>query len=339
VGGGLGVGKSVQPASKHTATIRATMKADDRITAGVFFRNLLFGIRVVIRTTCGHKMADPGNLYIIATPIGNMSDITYRALDTIRKVSLLLVEDTRVTNKLLAHYGIQVTMESLHDFNESGKIKRLIQYLRAGKDIGLVSDAGTPLINDPGYRLVCAVRGEGLAVRPVPGPSAIIAALSVSGLPADRFVFEGFLPRKVAEREAFLQALQYEPRSMVFFEVPHRVLEAIESCIRVFGGERPAALLRELTKIHEQHLAGRLEQIAQVLNQPTQAIKGECVLVIHGSTLPEYSESIEKARQLLLDLKERISHKDAVELVARHTGIGRNKLYSLGLGTRLKNQQ
>ena len=284
-------------------------------------------------------MADPGNLYIIATPIGNISDVTYRALDTIRKVNFLLVEDTRVTKKLLAHYGIQVKMESLHDFNESGKITRLIQSLRAGKDIGLVSDAGTPLINDPGYKLVSAVRDEGMAVRPVPGPSAIITALSVSGLPTDRFVFEGFLPRKVAEREAFLQTLQYEPRSMVFFEVPHRILGAIESCIRVFGEDRPAAVLRELTKVHEQHFTGRLEHIAQALNQPAYVIKGECVLVIHGSTLPEHSQSLEKARQLLLDLKQRISHKDAVELVAKHTGLGRNRLYSLGLSTRLKNQQ
>lgn len=281
-------------------------------------------------------MADPGTLYIIATPIGNLSDITLRALETIKNVRFLLVEDSRITKKLLDHYGIQARMESLHDFNELGKISILIRRLRAGEDIGLVSDAGTPLISDPGFKLVCAVHEEGITVRPVPGPSAVITALSVSGLPTDRFVFEGFLPKKAAEREAFLRSLQYEPRSIVFFEAPHRILQSIESCIQIFGGSRRAALLRELTKIHEQHLTGTLEQIASSLNDPAQAIKGECVLILHGGALSENTETVEKARLLLTDLQRRISHKDAVEVVARHTGLGRNQLYSLGLDNCLK---
>jgi len=281
-------------------------------------------------------MADPGTLYIIATPIGNLSDITLRALETIKNVRFLLVEDSRITKKLLDHYGIQARMESLHDFNELGKISILIRRLRAGEDIGLVSDAGTPLISDPGFKLVCAVHEEGITVRPVPGPSAVITALSVSGLPTDRFVFEGFLPKKPAEREAFLRSLQYEPRSIVFFEAPHRILQSIESCIQIFGGTRRAALLRELTKIHEQHLTGTLEQIASSLNDPAQAIKGECVLILHGGALSENTETVEKARLLLTDLQRRISHKDAVEVVARHTGLGRNQLYSLGLDNCLK---
>ena len=281
-------------------------------------------------------MADPGTLYIIATPIGNLSDITLRALETIKNVRFLLVEDSRITKKLLDHYGIQARMESLHDFNELGKISILIRRLRAGEDIGLVSDAGTPLISDPGFKLVCAVHEEGITVRPVPGPSAVITALSVSGLPTDRFVFEGFLPKKAAEREAFLRSLQYEPRSIVFFEAPHRILQSIESCIQIFGGTRRAALLRELTKIHEQHLTGTLEQIASSLNDPAQVIKGECVLILHGGALSENTETVEKARLLLTDLQRRISHKDAVEVVARHTGLGRNQLYSLGLDNCLK---
>lgn len=283
-------------------------------------------------------MADPGILYIIATPIGNLSDITLRALDTIKKVRLLLVEDTRVTKKLLDHYGIQAKLESLHDFNESGKIAMLTRHLRAGADIGLVSDAGTPLISDPGFKLVSAAQGEGIVVRPIPGPSAVITALSVSGIPTDRFVFEGFLPKKATESEGFLQALQYEPRSMVFYETPQRIQRTIESCIHVFGKNRRAALLRELTKIHEQHLTGRLEQIGHALNNPAQVIKGECVLVVRGNTSSANSETVEKARLLLADLQERISHKDAVEVVAKHTGLGRNQLYSLGLSTHPEKQ-
>ena len=287
---------------------------------------------------CGCKMVDPGILYVIATPIGNLSDITLRALDTIKKVKFLLVEDTRVTKKLLNHYGIQAGMESLHDFNESGKIAMLIRALHSGADIGLVSDAGTPLISDPGFKLVCAVQKEGIAVRPVPGPSAIIAALSVSGLPTNRFIFEGFLPKKAAEREAFLRTLLYEPRSMVFFEAPHRIRYTIKSCLHVFGGNRRAAILRELTKVHEQHLAGDLEHLARVLNDPDQVFKGECVLVVHGNTTFKDGETLEKARLLLADLEQHISHKDAVDVVSKHTGLRRNRLYSLGLEDCLKKQ-
>ena len=283
-------------------------------------------------------MADPGILYIIATPIGNLSDITLRALDTIKKVRVLLAEDTRITKKLLDHYGIQARLESLHDFNESGKIATLIRYLHNGTDIGMVSDAGTPLISDPGFRLVSAIQREGMAVRPVPGPSAVITALSVSGLPTNRFVFEGFLPKRTTEREAFLQTLRYEPRSMVFYEAPQRIRCTIESCIHVFGENRPAAVLRELTKVHEQHLTGKLEQIGRALSNPAQVIKGECVLVVHGNTSSADAEAVEKARLLLADLQERISHRDAVEVVAKHTGLGRNQLYSLGLDTHLKKQ-
>ena len=283
-------------------------------------------------------MAAPGILYIIATPIGNLSDITLRALDTIKQVQVLLAEDTRVTKKLLDHYGIHARLESLHDFNESAKIETLVRELLGGSDIGLVSDAGTPLICDPGFRLVCAANKKGIAVRPVPGPCALITALTVSGLPTDRFVFEGFLPRKIPERREFLQTLRHEPRTMVFYEAPQRLHRSIQDCIRAFGGSRNAAVLRELTKLHEQHLTGSLEQIECALGDAAQAVKGECVLVITGNVSSSDAESLEKAADLLADLQEHISHRDAVEVVARHTGLGRNRLYSLGLGTHLKKQ-
>lgn len=283
-------------------------------------------------------MAAPGILYIIATPIGNLSDITLRALDTIKQVKVLLAEDTRITKKLLDHYGIHVRLESLHDFNESAKTESLIRDLLDGNDIGLVCDAGTPLVCDPGFRLVSRAQENGIAVRPVPGPCALITALTVSGLPPDRFVFEGFLPKKVSERREFLRSLRYEVRTMIFYEAPQRLVRSIQDCIAAFGGHRNAAVLREMTKVHEQHLTGSLEQIECDLGNAAQEVKGECVLVITGNTSPADEERLEQAARLLTDLQARISHRDAVEVVARHTGIGRNRLYTLGLGPRLKKQ-
>lgn len=281
-------------------------------------------------------MAAPGILYIIATPIGNLSDITLRALDTIKQVQVLVDEDTRITKKLLDHYGIHVRLESLHDFNESVKTGLLIRELLDGADIGLVCDAGTPLVCDPGFRLVSCAQEKGIAVRPVPGPCALVTALTVSGLPTDRFVFEGFLPKKVPERRELLQSLRHEARTMIFYEAPRRLRRSIQDCIGAFGGRRKAAVLREMTKVHEQHLTGSLEQVEGALGDTAQGVKGECVLVITGNASPADGERLEQAARLLADLQGRISHRDAVEVVARHTGIGRNRLYSRGLGPRPK---
>ncbi len=276
-------------------------------------------------------MSDPGILYVIATPIGNLADITLRALDTIKNVKVLLAEDTRVTKRLLSHYGIQAHLESLHDFNESKKISTLIGQLHSGIDIGLVSDAGTPLISDPGYKLVSAAQNEHIQVRSIPGASAVVAALSVAGIPTDRFIFEGFLPKKTTERQMRLQALQYEARSMIFYEAPQRVELTIHACIEAFGETRNAALLRELTKQYEQHLSGELRQIKQSLHDHPEKIRGEYVLVVDGDDSPESTEFLESARLLLIDLQKHMSHKDAVEIVVKHTGLRRNQLYSLGL--------
>ncbi len=276
-------------------------------------------------------MSDQGTLYVIATPIGNLADITLRALDTIKRVEVLLAEDTRITKKLLSHYSIQAKLESLHNFNEYQKISALVTRLLNGADVGLVSDAGTPLISDPGYKLVSVARRKGIRVRAIPGASAVIAALSVAGIPTDRFTFEGFLPKKFTERQKCLQVLQYETRSMVFYESPRRIQQSIQACIDVFGGQRKAALLRELTKQFEQHLNGDLTQINQMLQEYPETIKGEHVIIVQGNDSPETTKSIDQARLLLAELQKYLSHRDAVKIVAKHTGLRRNQLYPLGL--------
>ncbi len=273
----------------------------------------------------------PGTLYVIATPIGNLADITLRALDTIKELNVLLAEDTRVTKKLLDHYGIQAKLESLHDFNESKKISSILERLASGLSIGLVSDAGTPLISDPGYKLVSAVQQAGHTVSPIPGASALTAALSVAGIATDRIVFEGFLPKNANERLKFLDLLKYETRSMVFYESPKRIEACIQACIAVFGANRKATLLRELTKQYEQYVHGDLVDIQQSLHAHPDKIRGEYVLLLQGNNSSDTAEGVEKASLLIADLRPHMSHKDAVALAAKHTGIARNTLYAIGL--------
>ena len=276
-------------------------------------------------------MSDQGILFVIATPIGNLEDITFRAIDTLKKVKILLAEDTRITKKLLDHYGIQAKLESLHDYNESQKISHVIEQLEKGENVGLVSDAGTPLISDPGFKLVAHAQASGITIRPIPGASALSAAISVAGIPTDRFVFEGFLPRQSTQRIKYLQGLKYEPRTLVFFESPQRIKKSIKDCITAFGGSRKASLLRELTKHYEEHIFGELQDIQQALNNRTESNMGEFVLVIQGSDSNDLSQELESAKSLLADLQMHLSHKDAVEIVAKYSGIKRNQLYSLGL--------
>lgn len=276
-------------------------------------------------------MSEYGTLYIIATPIGNLADITLRALEIIKNVKTLYAEDTRVTQRLLEHYGIQAKLQSLHDFNESNKISSVIEYLRAGADLGLVSDAGTPLISDPGYRLVSAAQAAGICVRPIPGASALTAALSAAGLPTDRFIFEGFLPKSSTERQKRFKALLFEPRTMVFYESPQRIQAAIEDCVAVMGGERKAALLRELTKHYEQHICADLNEINRQLTQQSEKVRGEIVFLLHGNDTPQDAAAADKAKQLLTDLQLHMPLKEAAAVVAKHTGLRRNQLYSMGI--------
>ena len=276
-------------------------------------------------------MSEHGTLYVIATPIGNLADITLRALDTIKSVKVLYAEDTRVTQHLLDHYGIQARLRSLHDYNESKRISSVIEELQVGQDVGLVSDAGTPLISDPGYKLVAAVRQAGLMVRSIPGASALVAGLSIAGLPTDRFIFEGFLPKSSNDRIKLFKALRFESRSMVFYESPQRIKASIQDCINVMGGERQAVLLRELTKHYEQHICADLHNLHQQLDKQTDKIRGEIVLILQGNNSLEDVAEIEKATQLLTDLQQHMSLKDAVVITARYTGIRRNQLYSKGI--------
>lgn len=276
-------------------------------------------------------MSDSGTLYIIATPIGNLADITLRALDIIKNVKTLYAEDTRVTKHLLEHYGIQAKLQSLHDFNESKKISSLIEQLHTGVDLGLVSDAGTPLISDPGYKLVSAAQEAGICVRSIPGPSALTAALSIAGLPTDRFIFEGFFPKSSSDRLKLLKTLSFEARTMIFYESAQRIQATIIDCIQVMGAERKAALMRELTKHYEQHICAELGQIQQQLIEQAEKMRGEIVFILHGDNSPENAATVEKARQLLLDMQQHMPLKEAAAIVSKHTGIRRNQLYALGL--------
>ena len=283
-------------------------------------------------------MSEFGTLYVIATPIGNLTDISQRALDTIKAVKVLYAEDTRVTQRLLEHYGIQAKLQSLHDFNESKKISAVIEHLQAGDDIGLVSDAGTPLISDPGYKLIAAIQNQGLPLRSIPGASALTAGLSIAGLPTDRFVFEGFLPKSTNDRSKLFKTLQFEPRTMVFYESPQRILSSLQICMQVMGEQRKAVLLRELTKHYEQHICSELKQMVDELEQQEEKIRGEIMLILHGNDAAEDAADLDQAVQLLSDLQQHMPLKEAAAIVAKHSGIRKNQLYSLGLQDSSKNK-
>ena len=208
--------------------------------------------------------APPGGaatLHVVATPIGNLADLSPRALDTLRTVAAICAEDTRHTRQLLAHFGIEQSLVALHEHNEDEMAGRLVARLLAGESLALVSDAGTPLVSDPGFRLVRAAREAGVRVSPVPGASALVAALSVAGLPSDRFVFEGFLPAKSGARRARLSALAGEPRTLLFYESSHRIEDTLADCVAAFGAERQAVVARELTKLFETVLDGTLAEL------------------------------------------------------------------------------
>ncbi len=220
-----------------------------------------------------------GTLYIVSTPIGNMEDFTYRAHRLLKEVSVIAAEDTRHTQKLCAHYGIHTPLTSYHDFNKEEKTPVLLQRMLEGQSVALVSDAGTPLISDPGYYLVTRAIEKNIPIIPIPGPSAVLAALSISGLPTDAFRFEGFLPRKSAAKTRLLQELIDEPRTTILFETPHRIMNTL-GLIHETLGERRIALTRELTKTHEETLRGPAETIMQACQKKTW--KGEITLVVEG---------------------------------------------------------
>lgn len=276
-------------------------------------------------------MGKTGVLYVVATPIGNRADITQRALDVLAKVAQVLAEDTRHSGALLRSLGITTPLLSLHEHNEQAQIDGVLARLREGHDLALISDAGTPLISDPGYRVVRAARQAGIQVVPVPGPSALITALSVAGLPTDRFVFEGFLSAKSAARRAQLQALAAETRTLIFYESSHRIQECLADLAEIFGGQREAVIARELTKAFEQVQGGTLAELNGWLAADPNRLRGEFVVLIAGTPPAEDSEIGAEARRVLETLLRELPVKQAAALAAEITGARRNALYQLAL--------
>ncbi len=278
--------------------------------------------------TPGHPAA-PGVLHVVATPIGNLGDLSPRALDVLKRVDAICAEDTRHTRQLLLHFGVEQALIALHQHNEDGIAQAVVARLLRGDSLALVSDAGTPLVSDPGYRLVVAARAAGIRVSPVPGPSALVAALSAAGLPSDRFVFEGFLPAKSGARRAHLAALAAEPRTLIFYESAHRIDEALADCVGAFGAERPAVMARELTKLFETVLDGTLAELhARVLADANQR-KGEFVLLVHGA--PEAADAtITEGRRLYAALVQHLPPSTAAKVAAELSGASRKALYGGG---------
>jgi 16S rRNA (cytidine1402-2'-O)-methyltransferase len=268
-----------------------------------------------------------GKLWVVATPIGNLADLSPRAQEVLRGADLIAAEDTRHSSTLLAQYGIVTRVLALHEHNEREKSEGLVQRLREGAQIALISDAGTPLVSDPGYRLVRAAREAGIAVSPVPGACAAVAALSVAGLPSDRFVFEGFLPAKSAARRAQLQALAGETRTVIFYESSHRIEECLHDCADVFGSARLAVLARELTKLYETILDGTLADLSARVASDADQRRGEFVLLVAGADAGEDAAKLVEGRRVFEILRRELPPSRAAKLAAEITGASRKMLY------------
>lgn len=267
-----------------------------------------------------------GTLYVVATPIGNLGDMTYRAVETLRAVARIACEDTRQTRKLLDHFGIATPMLSYHEHNEAERSAELLDRLESGESLALVSDAGTPLISDPGYRLVRGAVERGIPVVPVPGVSAVVAALSASGLPSDAFRFCGFFPRKQGERRRLLESLAREEATLGFYEAPHRILETLQDLEETLG-DPPVVLARELTKLHEEFLRGRASEVRAALER-RDAIRGEMtVLVGRNDRKAESAETIEEMVARLVG--QGLSRMDAIKAAARERGLPKREVYKL----------
>ena len=274
-----------------------------------------------------------GTLYVVATPIGNLEDLSARAVRILSEVDLIAAEDTRHSAALLRHHGIETQLRAYHEFNEQSAARALLDLLREGRNIALISDAGTPLISDPGYRVVAMAHDESLRIVPVPGASAPVAALSASGLAPDRFCFEGYLPEKPAGRRVRLAELVREPRTLIFFEAPHRIEASLADMSAAFGGDRPAAIARELTKRFETVRRGSLEDLCKWLSGDPDQRRGEFVVVVQGATVPDQPGD-DESRRILEVLLRYLSVKDAATVAAELTGRGRRQLYALALELR-----
>jgi 16S rRNA (cytidine1402-2'-O)-methyltransferase len=270
-------------------------------------------------------------LYIVATPIGNLADISERAIQVLKSVNLIAAEDTRHSRYLLDHLGISTPTLSLHNFNEQQRSAQLLAQLQQGESIALISDAGTPLISDPGYHLVQAARLQGVKVIPIPGACAAITALCAAGLPTDRFSFEGFLPVKKTTRLQALQQVQIETRTLIFYEAPHRIIDLLEDMLTVFGSDREVVVARELTKLFETIKAGNLVELLDWIKADHNQQKGEFVVLVRGVTAAPKPESEKEILNILNVLLDELPVSQAASLAAKITGEKKNKVYELAL--------
>ena len=271
-----------------------------------------------------------GTLYVVATPIGNLGDMVPRAVEILQTVKAIACEDTRHSKKLLDHFRIDTPLMAYHDHSDKKSSHKILTQLSAGNDIALISDAGTPLISDPGYRLVLAARQQGINVIPVPGACAAIAALSVAGLPTDRFRFVGFLPAKSTQRKKVLQELAAVPETVVFYEAPHRILDTLKDSVEVFGAEHSGFIARELSKTFETYLHGTLAELVSIVEADSNQQRGEIVLVLAGREEAESTVTVDGERVLRLLLAELPTAK-AAALTAKITGGDKKQFYQMAL--------
>ena len=272
-----------------------------------------------------------GILYVVATPIGNLGDMVPRAVETLQTVAVIAAEDTRHSSRLLSHFDIKTPCIAYHDHSDDTRVDQLVNRLLAGESVALISDAGTPLVSDPGYRLVRSARLAGVQVVPIPGASAMIAALSAAGLPSDRFAFEGFLPAKQVARCTQLQSVAADPRTLIFYEAPHRILETLQDMAQVFGAEREVVMARELTKTFETIKGDKVGDLAAWVESDSNQQRGEIVLLVHGAPKAESEAMTPEQVRIMKVLLDELPVKQAAAIGAKLTGLKKNFLYDWAL--------
>ena len=275
-------------------------------------------------------MKGRGTLYVVATPIGNLADLSPRAIETLKSVALVACEDTRTSHTLLARFGITTRLVAVHEHNEREVVGRLVETLSGGQDVALISDAGTPLISDPGYRVVRAARAAGVDVRAVPGPCAAIAALSIAGVPTDRFVFEGFLPTKASARREVLMSFANETRTQVFYEAKHRIVDTLAAIAETHGATREVVVAREITKLHETSIGGAVSDVLARIESDREQQLGEFVVVVAGLPQDDRSdETLREGERVMRLLLAELPASRAARMAAEITGASKNALYRL----------
>ncbi len=272
-----------------------------------------------------------GVLYVVATPIGNLADMVPRAVETLQSVDLIACEDTRYSSRLLEHFRIETPTTAYHDHSDDRRVQKLIERLQAGQNLALISDAGTPLVSDPGFKLVRAVRDAGFKMVPIPGACAFVAALSVAGLPSDKFTFEGFLPPKRGARQAALADIANDTRTLVFYEAPHRILDTLQDVVEVMGSEREVVMAREITKTFETLLSGTAEELLEIVAGDSNQRRGEIVLLLRGADKKPASTLDAEAERTMTILMAELPLKQASTLAAQITGLKKKVLYQWAL--------